>query len=213
MSRRLALVASLLFALALVAPAVSSAALFNFGSNLSEKASVAFPHSSDTAFWSTALSGGARAKAPHAGQIYAVRVRGCAERGSGGQLPLTQVHFQVLVPGAGAKTTIAVTSGPENMPVCGGHVTSGTISTFHPVNMCVHAGNYVAFNDEGGFNPTGFPDGVSYEVLAPAPGASTASFTGTTDNGSVLTSSPHAGDELLMQLVLATGKNAVGVCR
>lgn len=213
MPRRLVLAVSLSCALALVGPAASSAALFNFGSNLGQKATMAYPHGADTAFWSTALSTGARATAPHAGQIYAIRLRGCAERGTGGQLPLTQVHFQVLVP-AGASVKIAVTSGPENMPVCGGHINASTISTFHPLNLCVHAGNYVAFNDEGGVAP-GFANGVGYEILAPAPGASTATFTGAgmTNNGSVLTATPHAGVELLMQLVLATGKNAVPVCR
>ena len=213
MPRRLIAASSLCLALALLVPAASIAALYNFGSNLGEKATVAYPHGADTAFWSTALGSGAQAKAPKKGQIYAIRVRGCAERGTGGQLPLTQVHFQVLVPSGGA-VKIAVTSGPENMPICGGNVNGSTISTFHPLNLCVHAGNYVAFNDEGGFAP-GFPSGVNYEILAPDPGASTASFTGAnmTNNGSVLTASPHAGVELLMQLVLATGKNAVGVCR
>ncbi len=194
-------------------PAAGQAALVNFGSGLGSPATAAIARPVDTAFWSTALSGGAQARAPEKGQALAVRVRGCARRGTGGQVPVTQIHFQALAPGGGAGATVEVTSGPSNLPVCGGSVSGATVTTFHPVNLCVARGDYLALNDEGGFSLAGFPKGVQYEVFAQAPGAATSSFTsgGGTNNGSHVSGSAHAGLELLMQIELGTGGNA-GVC-
>jgi hypothetical protein len=195
-------------------PAAASAAVVTFGSSLASPASVAIAHPVDTAFWSTGLSGGAPVRAPQSGQVLAISMRGCAERGTGGRVPLTQVHFQVLAPAGGSRTKIKVTTGPENLPICGGAVSGATISTFHPVNMCVRRGEYVAFNDEGGFYPGGFPRGVGYEVFANAPGASTNSFTGAnaTNNGDRMTGRAHGGLELLMQMQLGTGRNKTPLC-
>jgi hypothetical protein len=194
-------------------PAIGQAALINIGSNLSAPATVAIAHPVDTAFWSTAVTGGAKVRAPRAGQVLAVRLRGCAKRGAGGQTPTTQIHFQVLAPGAGSAATIGVTSGPSNLPICGGSASGSTVSTFRPVNLCVASGDYVAFNDEGGFG-AGFATGVAYELFARAPGATTESFTGggATNNGDHLSGSAHAGVELLMQVVLGTGHNAGPAC-
>ncbi len=195
-------------------PAVSQAALLTFGSSLGAPATVAIAHPVDTAFWSTAVSGGGQVAAPGSGQVLAVRVGGCAERGSRGQSPLTQIHFQVLTPGAGSTATVKVTSGPFNLPVCGGSVNGSTVSTFHPVNMCASRGDYVDLNDEGGLRPSGFPGGVGYEVFAQVPGGSTDSFTsgGHTNNGDRLRGGAHAGLELLMQVQLGTGHNASPLC-
>ena len=212
-ARRTVCVAAALGAVACSLPAAAQAALINFGSTLGAPATVAIAHPVDTAFWSTALGAGGRARAPQAGRVVSVRIGGCAKRGSGGQLPLTQVHFEVLVAGRGSEATVKVTSGPFNLPVCGGSVSGATVSTFHPVNMCVAQGDFVAFNDEGGFAPAGFRNGVGYEVFARVPTAATSSFTsgGGTNNGASLHGSAHQGLELLMALQLGTGRNA-GVC-
>ncbi len=212
--RRIVCAAAVIAAGACALPAVSPAALISFGSSLSTPATVAIAHPVDTAFWSTAVSGGGQVLAPSAGQVLAVRVEGCAKRGSRGQLPLTQIHFQVLAPRAGTAATVKVTSGPFNLPVCGGSVSGSTVSTFHPVNMCAGRGDYVDLNDEGGFRPAGFPGGVGYELFAQAPGASTDSFTsgGGTNNGARLRGGAHAGLELLMQVQLGTGRNATPLC-
>lgn len=96
---RVVSIGGLVTVLACGLPAVGQAAVVTFGSGLGAPASAAIAQPVDTAFWSTALSGGAQVSSPAAGQVLAVRVRGCAKRGSGGQLPLTQFHFQVLAPG------------------------------------------------------------------------------------------------------------------
>ena len=211
-ARRTVCVVAALGAVAGALPAAAQAALISFGSALGAPATVAIAHPVDTAFWSTALGGGERTRAPQRGRVVSVRIGGCAKRGSGGQLPLTQVHFQVLAPGRGSQATIKVTSGPFNLPVCGGSVSGATVSTFHPVNMCAAQGDYVAFNDEGGA-AAGFPNGVGYEVFGRQPGAATSSFTSGagTNNGASLQGSAHPGLELLMALQLGTGRSA-GVC-
>jgi hypothetical protein len=109
---------------------------------------------------------------------------------------------------------VTVTSGPFNLPVCGSGNSSSQVSTYHPVNMCAHKGDYVDFNDEGGFNPQAYPNGVPFRVLAPAPGSTTATFTGAnrTNNGASIRGHTLANTELLMQMTLGTGRDA-GVCR
>lgn len=210
--RRVGCAAAVLAAAAAALPAGAQAALINLGSSLAAPATVAVPRPVDTAFWSTSVAGGSPVRAPQAGQVFAVRLRGCAQRGSGGQLPLTQFHFQSLT-GTGATATIQSTSGPANLPICGGSVSGATVSTFHPVNLCVAKGGFVAFNDEGG-GAAAFPTGVGYEVFAPRPGSVTDSFTGAgaTNNGNRLRGGAHSGLELLMQVVLATGRNIGPAC-
>jgi hypothetical protein len=209
--RRFAVAAGLIVVAACAVPVAAQAALVTFGSSLGAPASVSLAHPVDTAFWSTAVSGGGAVRAPRAGQIVTVRVRGCARRGSGGQQPVAEVHFQVLGP-SGSAVKVKLTSGPFQLPVCGGAVSGATVSSFHPVGLCAARGDYVAFNDVGGYSPAGFPGGTPFEVFAPQAGAATSSNTGAgaTNNGNVLHGSAHRGLELLMQLVLGTGANGRG---
>jgi hypothetical protein len=199
--------------LALALPAASSAALITIGA-LGKTALISYPEPVDSAFWLTARKGGTMVAVPHAGLVRIIRLRGCARPGPGGQAPVTQIHFQTLVPSPGGKVTVKLTTGPLNVPVCGSGASRSTVTTFAPGNLCAGKGDYVAFNDEGGFAASGFPHGVRYEFFGPAAGAITDSFTGAgaTNNGDTLTGTAHPGVRLLMQIVLGTGHNA-GVCR
>ena len=114
-SRR-AIAAAVVTVCAVALPASAHAAVINFGSGLGSPASVAMAHPVDTAFWSTALSGGAKARAPQTGQVLSVRIRGCAKRGSGGQVPLTQFHLQTLAPGAGSRSPACSTGRRSRSP-------------------------------------------------------------------------------------------------
>ena len=79
-----------------------------------------------------------------------VRLEGCAE--SNGPAPLTQIHFQALAPMPGGGTNVEVTSQPFEIPDCGvGGASGSTVSAYHPINLCVAQGDFVDFNDEGGF--------------------------------------------------------------
>ena len=88
------------------------------------------------------------------------------------------------------------------------------MSSYRPINLCARAGDYVAFNDEGGFEPSFYPNGVPFQVFARAHGASTNFFTkdNGTNNGATFTGARQRGLELLMQMVVATGSNATPVC-
>jgi hypothetical protein len=200
---------ALAFALALSAAA--SAAIIRVG-ELGKVARISYPEPVDTAFWLTGGKGGTPAPMPQAGLVRVIRLRGCASPAPNGQSPLTQVHFQTLVPGPGNTVTVKLTSGPFNVPVCGSGASASTVTAFRPEDLCAGRGDYVDFNDEGGYGP-GFPNGVPYAVFGAAAGAATDSFTsgGATNNGDKLTGTVHAGVRLLMQVVLGTGHNA-GSC-
>jgi hypothetical protein len=203
------LTALALCCLMLALPSVSSGALLTFGS-VGTSASVAETHGADTAFWVTAPSGGL----PVGGQVRKVRIRGCARPGIGGQAPLTEFHIQVLATKAGGGVSVQGTSQPLNLPVCGSGGTPATITTYKTEYLCPAAGDYVDFNDEGGYT-SAFPGGVPYQVFAPATGFTTLFYSadGETNNGDSLTGSPLSGVQLLMQVVLGTGRNKGIICR
>jgi len=236
--RRAFLVLSLMALAACALPASSVAAVSTFGSSLSVPATadtaadLGFPGSSfaygtgivhinhdgaDTAIWDAAMI------APADGQITSVALEGCAEQVSGGPSPLTQIHFQALTSQA-AGMFVDVTTQPFDIPVCGvAGATNATISTYLPTNFCVHTGDYVDFNDEGGFDSTFYPSGVPYEVLGAVGGSTVDSFVGggQTDNGDTLATSPPgayngfasaANEQLMLQAALATGPDATPLC-
>lgn len=185
------------------------------------------PHDgADTALWNVGLAGGAPT-APTGGQVVSLSLEGCAR--SNGPAPLTQIHFQTLspLPGGGAK--VELTSQAFDIPVCGAGGASGTtVSTYQPVNLCVAQGDYVDFNDEGGFVPTPsgpppYPAGVPYMVIGAVAGSTMDSFIANNGVGNGASFSPgdasdhngfasNPGEELMLQATLATGPDATPLC-
>jgi hypothetical protein len=243
-----AIAATALCCLTLSAP--SDASVLTFGSSLSQPATLntgvnlayqgtntdvpaspeapnGYVHTShfgaDTALWNAALATGA-ARSPATGQAVKISLEGCAEPASGGPAPLTQIHFQDLspLPGGGAKVNL--TSQPFNIPVCGvGGASGSTVSTYEPINLCVSAGDYVAFNDEGGFVGHYYQNGVPYLVLGRSNGSTTDSFIrgGGTNNGDDFPASESStmegfaandDEELMMRVTLGTGQDATHIC-
>jgi len=233
-----------------VAPACSQAALTTFGSPLSVPATLntaenltyqgtftpvppnpeapnglfhTLHFGADTVLWNTVSAHG-DPQAPASGQAVKVSLEGCAESAPNGPSPLTQIHFQDIspLPEGGAKVNIS--SQNFEIPVCGQDGASGsTISTYEPTNLCVSAGDYVAFNDEGGYVPNVYRAGVPYEVIGAVRRATMDSFikNNGTGNGALLSSSElganegfatNTGDELLLRVTLGTGPNARYVC-
>ncbi len=225
-------------------PAASQAAVMTFGSPLSAPSSedtavnlsytgTTFAYGTgtihinhdgaDTAMWNATLASGSAA-APAAGQITSVTLEGCAEQANGGPAPLTQIHFQALTPQAGGGMLIDVTTQPFNIPVCGvAGASAATQTSYSPTNFCVDQGDYIAFNDEGGFDSTYYPSGVPYEVLGAVGGSTTDSFiadngtnNGTTMSPSVVAPSngfaSNPGEELMLQATVATGSDATPLC-
>jgi len=237
--------------LAALAPAASPAAITTFGSPLSVPATLntaenlgyqgtftpvppnpeapnglfhTFHYGADTVLWNVASAGGAP-QAPATGQAVKVRLEGCAESSPNGPPPLTQIHFQDISPlpgGEGAKVNIS--SQGFDIPVCGQNGASGsTLSTYEPVNLCVAAGDYVAFNDEGGYVANVYRSGVPYEVMGSVESATMDSFlkNNGTGNGALLSSSELSANEgfainhsteLMLQVTLGTGSDATHIC-
>jgi hypothetical protein len=245
-----AVATTLLFAaVALLAPTTSPASVTTFGSQLSVPASkdtandlnytgsdVMLPGSifhvphdgADTALWNVQSPSGTPT-APASGQVTSVRLEGCAKQPAGAPRPLTQIHFQDLAPKGGGAVSVNVSTQAFDIPVCGENGASGsTVTTYAPTNFCVNQGDYVDFNDEGGFvaNPSGpppYPSGVPYMVIGALAGATMDSFIRNNGEGNGATFSPsdtsyhdgfasNANEELMLQATLATGADATPLC-
>jgi hypothetical protein len=177
----------------------------------------------DTALWNFSNSAG-ETRVPATGQALKIEVEGCAQRAANGPLPLTTVHFQDLSPQPGGGAKVNITSQGFDLPVCGENgAGDSTITTFVPVNLCVSAGDYVGFNDSGGYVPNVYRSGVPYQVLGSVTGATTDSFIKDqgTGNGAVFApgvTSANDGfavnrnEELLMRVTLGTDGDATHIC-
>jgi hypothetical protein len=182
-----------------------------------------FHDGADTALWNSTQASGL-AQMPATGQALKVSLEGCAEAAQNGPGPLTQIHFQDLspLPGGGAKVNI--TSQGFEIPVCGqGGASGSTVTTYEPINLCVSAGDYVGFNDEGGYVENVYRDGVPYKVLGAVSGSTVDSFLldNGTGNGAALSptlQNPNYGfasntnEELMMQVTLGSGSDATHIC-
>jgi hypothetical protein len=229
----------------LLAPASASAAIQTFGSSLSAAATLntteglsyqgintevppspeapngifhTFHFGADTALWNTAQP------VPAGGEVLKVSLEGCAQPAHGGPAPLTQIHFQDLSPLSGGGAQVNLTSAGFEIPVCGESGASGaTVTSYETAGLCVSQGDYVDFNDEGGYVENVYHSGVPYQVIGSARGSTMASFirNGGTGNGATMSPSYTAvaegfayndNEELMMQVTLGTGPNARYVC-
>ncbi len=182
-----------------------------------------YHYGADTALWNVTQASG-DPRAPATGQAVKVRLEGCAQSASGGPSPLTQIHFQDIspLPGGGAKVNIS--SQAFYIPICGANGASGsTVTTYEPINLCVSAGDFVAFNDDGGYVENVYRNGVPYQVIGAVGGSTMDSFirNNGTGNGATLAASDtsamdgfatNRNEELMMQVVLGTGPDATHVC-
>ncbi len=178
---------------------------------------------SDTALWNVAAASGS-AQAPASGQAVKVSLEGCARPNPSGPAPLDQIHFQSLSPLPGGGARVNLTSQPFEIPICGrGGAGPSTVTSYEPTNLCVSAGDYVGFNDEGGYVPYVYRSGVPYQVIGEAAGSTMDSFIrgGGTNDGATLSASDttandgfasNRGEELMLQVTLGTGPDARYVC-
>jgi hypothetical protein len=222
--------ATMTFGSPLAVPATKNTAndLNYSGSNIAlpESTFHIYHDGADTSLWNVQLSNGSP-NAPASGQISSVSLEGCAQ--SNGPAPLTQIHFQDLLPQSGGGAQVDVTTQAFEIPACGqGGASGSTLTTYQPTNFCVAQGDYVDFADEGGFVPNAegpppYPSGVPYQVIGAVSGSTMDSFirNGGVNNG--VTFSPgemtyHDGfasnqnEELMLQATLATGPDASPLC-
>ncbi len=182
-----------------------------------------FHYGSDTAIWNAAQASGSPV-VPVSGAVQKISLEGCAEPASGGPAPLTEIHFQDLSPQPGGGWKINLSSAAFQLPVCEqGGASGSTVSSYEPSGLCVSQGDYVDFNDEGGYVPNFYRAGVPYRVLGSVPGSTVNSYMrdNGTNNGTVISPSdrtPNDGfaatrdEELMMQVTIATGADATHIC-
>jgi hypothetical protein len=219
---------AVLVAGALAFPAVGSADLQTFGSDLKAPANAIEPeggihpvnggvwYGADTAFWNTTLANGNATTAPTGGQIVEVRVKGTALAGPHPYKPDTParvlVHFQVIHPQADGSRLVDLTTGGVDWPIGGD---PQQITTFRPFQLCTHAGDSVDFNTWGGFEwRWGDYGGVPLQVFSQVRGSQLNWFSADngTNNGQYLRGITRDGRELLMQTVIGTGPDASDTC-
>ena len=215
-------------AMAAAFPASGLAAIETFGSDLSAPANAIEPdggihpfydglwYGADTAFWNTKLANGNRVTAPADGQIVEIRVKGTALAGphpwNPDVPPRALVHFQVIHPQPDGTMKVDLTSGGVDWPIGGD---SQQVTTYRPVNLCTHAGDYVDFNTWGGhewrWDRFG---GIPLQVFSAVRGSGMNWYEKDqgTNNGQILYPRDRSGRELLMQTVIATGPDATDIC-
>lgn len=195
---------------AAVAPAAAQARYITFGSTLAATPTIVEAHPVDSAFWAWSAPSGEQIRVPGRGQILQVSVKGRVLR-KGGRRPENRVFFQTLAPRSRGRRRVRLTSAPFRMPIGGN---PDHISLFRPENLCARKGDAVAITNVGGF-AQGYPSGAPFQMFAAVPGARTARFSRRNHVGNGDTLIPHVREnaELLMQVVLATGRDASGPCR
>jgi hypothetical protein len=233
---------------ALAHPATLDTANGSYGRTISPSTHAITPQrhdATDLAVWNTAIAH-RRVTAPQGGQVLAIRVRGCARRdptapsqrsptGPGSSMPANTVNFQTLLSGGHGSFVPQVTAPNFTLPFCSsstkpgtGPVSTSTVTTFHPLHLCLARGATVAFSDIGGFVPAAYgrgpayPQGVPFLVLAPNHGSSMRSFADAQAGGAYAPGRRPAGadsgwgaesnEEVLLQVVEGVGADAYGVC-
>ena len=85
---------------------------------------------------------------------------------------MTQIHFQDLSPTRNGGAKVNLSSQAFEIPVCGqAGASESTVTTYEPTNLCVKQGDYVGFNDDGGYVPNVYRAGVPYAVLGSVAGS------------------------------------------
>jgi hypothetical protein len=141
-------------------------------------------------------------------------VKGKALRGPGqAAKPRVLVHFQTLRPQPDGSVKVLLSSGETDWPLDGD---SQQITVIRPLNHCIYAGDYVAFNTWGGHEwRFGQHGGVPLQIFSRRPGSQLAWYEkdqGTNNGAQFHSYAPREGRELLMQAVLATGPDATDIC-
>ena len=206
-------------------PAAGDAAVMKVGSDLTKPANLVEAHGADALFFNTLIDGLPGGAMPADGQVTAIRVKGSVldspSRRRNPEPPDPMVHFQSLSPIAGGAFHVNLSSAPFRLPIVtvlqDGSLRGNpqAISSYAPVNLCVHQGDFVDLNDIGGSEWSwGGLDGMHVQTFSRTPTSSLNFFTKNagTNNGSEWTPSLVQGEELLLQATLATGPDATDFC-
>ena len=187
----------------------AAATTIKFGSDLKSPADLAETHPVDSVFWAKAFPDKRRVSAPAKGKVTTVKLKGTAIK-KGRKQPVTLIHFKVLHPISNGRVKVSLTSGPFHVPVGGN---PNRVTTYHPINLCVKKGDFVAFSDVGGYQRGSYGNGTPFQVFSSVVGSITNRRTqsGGVNNGDTFKGKARADEELLMRMILVTGKDA-GIC-
>jgi hypothetical protein len=211
-----------LLAFALV-PATGHAAVMTLGSDLKKDADLIDAHGADSVWWNSFIDGKSQA-VPVGGQVTFVRVKGSVlDDPDKPRRPDPQFHFNVIRPLGGGRVRVMLSTAPWRLPITYPASQSGApprgdmqqIHGYKPINLCVSPGDYVAFNDFGGFEwRWGRYPGMAVQVFSRTPDTVSPFYTknaGIT-NGAEFTPQDTKQQEVLMQYRLATGPDATDFC-
>ena len=207
----------------LLLPAGASAEQVTFGSGLAGTPDVTESHQADTLFFNHTAKNSTMA--PVSGEILAIRVKGRIVPKGSGKVDNNMWHSQVLRPNLDGTYTVDSSSQHLYFPV-GGSVND--VTTFVPSTQCIKQGQYVDFNNIGGWDgDMSDPRGTQYQIFKSdstseaywyehdngtnigttfGPNQRTRSDTGQSYPGRPL------AEELMMQIVVGTGFDSSNLC-
>ena len=224
----------------LLAAAPAHAAVETFGSDLQAPATKVLPPNNgglqesdpdywggaDTSWWNIGLASGRSVTSPAEGQITTIRIKGSVVQNpdQNATQPEPWLHFQVYHPQPGAEPSylIELTTGGKDdvLPLKPEAENYQGVTEFHPVNLCVHKGDLVGINSQGGyeFRHSGY-NGTPYRVFG-SPQNSTIDWYenhGKTNQGDVMPSGGEqivgvGSSELLMETVVSSGPDSTDIC-
>ena len=209
--------------LALVVPAAGQAGVMTLGSDLKKEANLIDAHGADSVWWNAFIDGKPQG-VPVGGQVTFVRVKGSVlDDPDKPRRPDPQFHFNVIRPIGGGRVRVMLSTAPWRMPITypasrSGAPARGDMQQIHgykPINLCVSKGDYVAFNDFGGFEwRWGQYSGMAMQVFSRTPDTVSPFYTknGGITNGAEFKPQETKQQEVLMQYRLATGPDATDLC-
>ena len=227
MTRQRSMILPVATALALAAPvATAHAKKITYGSDLTADATIEHTKPNDSVYWNEDLAAGHGIRVGVKGQVIQVRIKGrivpSEQTLNGDENPFDIVHFQVLRKRTRGRYQVRRfgTSTNYNMPWAG---SDNRITTFKTTRkndaLCVKPGDRVDFATLGGFNPQlGYPNGTPFRTFAAVPGSTMFQYSargteGVQNEQTFKPQNQHQGEELLMQFVVGTGKDARPFCQ
>jgi hypothetical protein len=206
-----------------LAPAAGQADVITLGSDLQKPADLIDAHGADSIWWNSFIDGKPQS-VPVGGQVTFVRVKGSVlDDPDKPRRPDPQFHFNVVRPLGGGRVRVMLSTAPWRMPITYQQSASGApargdmqqIHGYKPINLCVSRGDYVAFNDFGGFEwRWGGYQGMAMQVFSRTPDTVSPFYTknGGITNGAAFDPQATKQQEVLMQYKLATGPDASDIC-
>jgi hypothetical protein len=208
--------AFLIVAAVLALPAIAQADMVTFGSDLGGTPTIEDNHQADVLYFNQPGQPNSTAS-PVDGEVVAVRLKGTIlPRDNNEETKDIDrlFHVQTLKPNGNNSYTVLSSSDSLYFPY---NVSPDTISSYRAASaQCVSQGDVVDFNDIGGWQGNaGSPKGTRYQIFRRSPGNNVLWYSkdnGTNIGSTWTTEPPMREQEIMMQVVVATGYDASTQC-